>query len=162
MMRRGREVFHAGQACEGLYMVLEGGVKSYARLVQGQEKVIEVVGEGACVAEALVFSEDAHGVHARALSDAHILLVPRRRRPREIEHSPGLAVRLLAGVARQLNGLLRDIEAVTLHSGRAKGRGLFDAGLGAGAGRDRVAASQQGHDRVAAVGHAGALFPHPA
>jgi CRP-like cAMP-binding protein len=114
---RGREVFQDGQACEGLYMVLDGRVKLYARSAQGQEKVIEVVGEGGCVAEALMFSEDAHGVHARALSDARILLVPRQALLQEIEHNPGLAVRLLKGVARQLNGLLRDIEAVTLHSG---------------------------------------------
>lgn len=114
---RGGEVFQAGQACEGLYMVLDGRVKLYARSAQGQEKVIEVVGEGGCVAQALVFSDEAQGVHARALSDTRILLVPRQALLQEIEHNPGLAVRLLKGVARQLNGLLRDIEAVTLHSG---------------------------------------------
>jgi CRP-like cAMP-binding protein len=116
-LSRGGEVFQAGQICEGLYVVLDGRVKLYARSAQGHEKVIEVVGEGGCVAEALMFSDDIHGVHARALSDTRILLVPRQALLQEIEHNPGLAVRLLKGVARQLNGLLRDIEAVTLHSG---------------------------------------------
>jgi CRP-like cAMP-binding protein len=116
-LARGSELFQAGQACEGLYLVVDGQVKLYAKAPNGHEKVIEVVGEGGCVAEALMFSEGEHSMHASVLADTQILLVPREVLVSEIEHNPGLAMRMLTGIARQLNGLLRDIEAVTLHSG---------------------------------------------
>jgi CRP-like cAMP-binding protein len=35
----------------------------------------------------------------------------------EIERSPGLAVRMLTGMSHRLQDLMREIEAVTLHSG---------------------------------------------
>jgi CRP-like cAMP-binding protein len=114
---RGDELFHAGQACDGLHLVIDGQVKLFAKAPNGHEKVIEVIGAGGCVAEALMFSDVAHTVHASVLADTDILVVPKQVLVQEIEHNPGLAMRLLTGMSRRLNGLMREIEAVTLHSG---------------------------------------------
>lgn len=114
---RGDEIFHAGQACEGMHLVLDGQVKLFAKAPNGHEKVIEVVGAGGCVSEALMFSDVAHSVNASVLSDADILVVPKAVLLQEIEHDPALAMRMLTGLSRRLNGLMREIEAVTLHSG---------------------------------------------
>lgn len=114
---RGEDLFQAGQACEGLYFVVDGLIKLYAKAGNGQEKVLEVIGPGTCVCEALVFGETAHGVHAGALMDAFLLFVPRSALEAELERNAGLAIRLLKGLSRRMNGLLKDIEAVTLHSG---------------------------------------------
>ena len=114
---RGSELFQAGQACEGLYLIVDGQVKLYAKAPNGHEKVIEVVGKGGCVAGALMFSKGEHSMHASVLADTHILLMPREVLVSEIGHNPGLAMRMLTGISWQINGLLRDIEAVTLHSG---------------------------------------------
>jgi len=40
---RGATLFEAGQPTEGLYIVLSGQIKLFARADNGQEKVIEVV-----------------------------------------------------------------------------------------------------------------------
>jgi CRP-like cAMP-binding protein len=114
---RGEELFQAGQPCDGLYFVMDGQVKLYAKSAMGQEKVIEVVGPGEAVSEALVFSDGAHSVHASILADALLLMLPRDILVKEIERDTGLAMRMLAGLSRRLVGMVRDIEAVTLHSG---------------------------------------------
>lgn len=116
-LSRGDELFRAGQPCEALHLVVDGQVKVYAKAANGHEKVIEVVGPGACVAEALMFSEAAYSFNASVLADTDILVVPQATLVQEIEHNPVLAMRLLAGLSRRLNGLMREIEAVTLHSG---------------------------------------------
>ncbi|MDO8771675.1 MAG: Crp/Fnr family transcriptional regulator [Burkholderiaceae bacterium] len=114
---RGGELFEAGQACDGLYLVMDGQVKLYAKAANGHEKVIEVVGAGGSVAEARLFSDVAQSVNARVLSDAQILVIPKEVLVRAITQNPGFAMRMLTELARRLNGLVHDIEAVTLHSG---------------------------------------------
>lgn len=116
-LSRGEELFHAGQACEGLYLVMDGMIKLYAKASSGHEKVIEVIGAGGCVSEALMFSDGSHTVNASVLFDVQLLVVPKEVLVQEIEHNAGLAMRMLTGLSRRLNGLVRDIEAVTLHSG---------------------------------------------
>lgn len=116
-LSRGEELFHAGQSCEGLYLVIDGLIKLYAKVPSGHEKVIEVIGAGGCVSESLMFSEGAHSVNASVLFDVQLLVVPKDVLVHEIEHNAGLAMRMLTGLSRRMNGLVKDIEAVTLHSG---------------------------------------------
>ncbi len=116
-LSRGDELFEAGEVCDGLYLVMEGQVKLYAKAANGHEKVIEVVGAGGSVAEARLFSDVAQSVNARVLSEAQILVVPKEVLVRAITQNPGLAMRMLTELARRLNSLVHDIEAVTLHSG---------------------------------------------
>src|SRR5690606_35985340 len=52
---RGEALFSAGQPCEGLYLVVAGLVRLYAKGASGQEKVIEVISAGGCVSEATMF-----------------------------------------------------------------------------------------------------------
>ncbi|MFT3856497.1 MAG: Crp/Fnr family transcriptional regulator [Aquabacterium sp.] len=114
---RGEDLFRAGQPCEGLYVLVEGLVKLYAKGPGGQEKVIEVIPAGGCVCEALMFSDVQHDMNASVLMDAQLLVVPRDVLVQEIEHNAGLAMRMLTGLSRRFNSLVKDIEAVTLHSG---------------------------------------------
>ncbi len=114
---RGSDLFEAGQPCEGLYLIIEGQVKLFAKAGSGHQKVIEVVGPGECVSEALTFSDEAHSVNASVLFDAQILVIPKELLLQELEHNAGLAMRLLTDMSRRFNGLVRDIQAVTLHSG---------------------------------------------
>lgn len=116
-LARGEDLFEAGQVCEGLYLVIDGQLKLFAKAANGHEKVIEVIESGGSVSEALVFSDSVQSVNARVLSDAQILLIPKDVLVQAIAQDPGLAMRMLSGLARRLNGLVRDIEAVTLHSG---------------------------------------------
>lgn len=116
-LQRGTEIFAAGDECEGLYLVVDGLVKLYARGPQGQEKIIEVVGEGGCVTEALLFNDQPYNVNAAALSDVQLVEVPREVLMMELNRNPELALRFITDLSRRFTGLVRDIEALTLHSG---------------------------------------------
>lgn len=121
---RGDELFHSGEVSEGLYVVTRGQIKVYARADNGQEKVIEVVSAPACMGGSLLLADAVgqggavmrHVSHASALTEAHLLLLPRAELLAELQAEPKLAVRLLAEVSGRLNRLVRDIEAVTLHT----------------------------------------------
>ena len=74
---RGTEIFAAGDDCEGLSLVVDGLVKLYAKGSNGHEKVIEVVAEGGCVTEALLFNDRPHSVNASALVDVQMVEIPK-------------------------------------------------------------------------------------
>jgi CRP-like cAMP-binding protein len=121
---RGDELFRSGEVSEGLYVLTKGQIKVYARADNGQEKVIEVVSAPACLGGSLLLADVTgqggavmrHVSHASALTEAHLLLLPRAQLLAELQADPRLAVRLLAEVSGRLNRLVRDIEAVTLHT----------------------------------------------
>lgn len=123
-LARGEALFRSGDLSQGLYAVLKGQIKVYARADNGQEKVIEVVSAPACLGGSLILADVAgqgstvirHVSHASALSEAQVLLLPRSVLLAELQADPSLAVRLLAEVSGRFNRLVRDIEAVTLHS----------------------------------------------
>jgi len=126
---RNHAVFQRGQVCEGLYLLLEGQVKVYARVEKGaepspegavgdrgHEKVIEVVMAPGCLGEAMLGGEAIHSVNASTLTDGVLLLLPREAVMRELRGGPELAIRLLADVSGRVNRLVHDIEALTLRS----------------------------------------------
>jgi len=97
-LARGDILFKAGEPAEGMYALVKGQIKVFARADNGQEKVIEVVTAPACVGESLLCTEG-------------------RGQLRAVEHvSHAAALSLLADVSGRLNSLVRDIEAVTLQT----------------------------------------------
>lgn len=116
-LQRGNEIFAAGDACDSLYLVVEGMVKLYAKGPHGHEKVLEVVEAGGWVSEALLFNDSPHSVHASALCDLQLLEVPRVVLVTEMDRNPQLALRIIRDLSRRFTALIRDIEALTLHSG---------------------------------------------
>ncbi len=114
---RGDELFHAGDPCEGLYLVVEGQVKLFAQAAPGHEKVIEVFNARDWVVEAMTFGDSSHAVNAAALCESTLLMLPKGVLLHELSGNPALALRMLTEVSRRLHGLMKDIEAVTLHSG---------------------------------------------
>jgi len=102
---RGATLFEAGQPTEGLYIVLSGQIKLFARADNGQEKVIEVVPQHGHLGESIVFDQAVHVACARALTEAAVLRVPAAVVLDELARDPGLAARMLAGLSRRLNDI---------------------------------------------------------
>lgn len=113
---RGGMLFEAQEPSEGLYVVLAGQVKLFVRADNGQEKVIEVVRQHGHLGESIVFDHARHVTNARALSETTVVLVPAEVLLRELSQDPALATHMLMGLARRLNAMIRDIEALTLRS----------------------------------------------
>ena len=106
-----------GDPCTGLHVVVYGQVKLAFTSPQGVEKVVEIVRPGQSFGEALMFLDKPYVVFAQALADSMLLHVAKHAVFEELGPSP-FARRMIAGLARRLHGLVRDVEAYTLRSGQ--------------------------------------------
>jgi CRP-like cAMP-binding protein len=116
-LARGQPVFHIGDPCEEFHLTVLGQVRLFLISPGGQEKVIDIIGPGGTFAEALMFSGRPYMVNAEAVVDTLLVTIHKQAVLAEIAHDPRFALRMLAGVSRRLHGLVRDVEAYTLHSG---------------------------------------------
>ena len=116
-MERGTLVFRTGEPCQEFHVTVLGQVKLFAIAPNGTEKVIELCGPGHSFAEAVMFMDMPYMISAQTLTDSLILTVGKAAVLGEIAANPDFSLRMLAGLARRLHGLVKDVEAYTLHSG---------------------------------------------
>jgi CRP-like cAMP-binding protein len=114
---RGEIVFQKGDPCEGFHVVVYGQIKLSFVTPQGGEKVAEIISQGFSFGEALMFMNKPYIVMAQALADTLLLHVSKEVVFSSIEHHPGLARRMLAGLSRRVHALMNDVESYTLQSG---------------------------------------------
>src|SRR4051812_14414295 len=72
---RGETIFRRGDPCTGFHIVVYGQVKLAFVSLQGDEKVIEIIGPGHSFGEALMFMEKPYIVSAQTLADSLLLHV---------------------------------------------------------------------------------------
>jgi CRP-like cAMP-binding protein len=113
---RGTMVFRRGDPCNGFHTVIYGQIKLSFTSVQGDEKVVEIIGPGQSFGEALMFMEKPYIVNAQAVADSMLLHISKTAVFDELEHNPKFARRMLAGLSRRLHGLISDVEAYSLRS----------------------------------------------
>jgi CRP-like cAMP-binding protein len=113
---RGRILFRRGDACVGFHLVVFGQVKLAVGSAAGAEKVIDILGPGRSFGEAVMFSGNPYPVTATTLGDALLLHVGKEPLFAELDRDPQLARRMLAGLSMRLHMLVKDVEAMTLHS----------------------------------------------
>ena len=116
-MERGKLVFRTGEPCQEFHVTVLGQVKLFAIAPNGTEKVIELCGPGHSFAEAVMFMDMPYMISAQTLTDSLILTVGKAAVLGEIAANPDFSLRMLARLARRLHGLVKDVEAYTLHSG---------------------------------------------
>lgn len=113
---RGKFLFQRGDACGGFHIVAYGQVKLVVSTAAGAEKVVEILGPGRSFGEAFVFTDRPYLVSAATLCDSMLLHVGKETLYAELERDPRLARRMLAGLSVRLHMLVKDVEALTLHS----------------------------------------------
>jgi CRP-like cAMP-binding protein len=116
-LSRGDMVFRMGEPCNEFYVVVTGQVKLIVLSPAGQEKVLELVGPGQSFGEAIMFADRPYILGAQSLADTLLLMVSKQAVLAEIERDHRFAMRMLAGLSRRMHGLIRDVEAYSLHSG---------------------------------------------
>ena len=132
---RARLLFQRGDPCNGFHLVVFGQVKLVVSTSAGAEKVVEIFGPGMTFGEALMFTDRPYPVSAVTLSDSLLLHVNKETLYRELERDPRLARRMLAGLSWRLHMLVKDVEALTLHSATQRVIGylaLLEEGAGSG------------------------------
>ena len=118
--QRGTMLFRRGEPCLGFHAILYGQVKLSLHAPNGTEKVLQVMGAGQTFGEAVMFLDKPYMVEAQTLLDSKLLLVPRDVVFAAIDEDSGFARRMLAGLSARLHGLVSDLEAFALHSGRER------------------------------------------
>ena len=116
-LERSKPVFRVGEPCEEFYVVVLGQVKLFVISPTGVEKVIELCGPGRSFAEAVMFLDAPYSVSSQTLSDTLLLRIDKTAVLREIQNDWRFSMRMMAGLSRRLHGLIKDVEAYSLHSG---------------------------------------------
>jgi CRP-like cAMP-binding protein len=129
---KGQSIVQCGDPCTGFHVVVYGQVKLAFTSPQGVEKVVEIIRPGQSFGEALMFLDMPYVVFAQALADSMLLHVAKHAVFEELGPNP-FARRMIAGLARRLHGLVRDVEAYTLRSGQERIIGYLLAELPEGA-----------------------------
>jgi CRP-like cAMP-binding protein len=125
---KGQSIVQVGDPCTGFHLVVYGQVKLAFTSPQGVEKVVEIIRPGQSFGEALMLLDKPYVVFAQALSDSMLLHVAKQAVFEELGPNP-FARRMIAGLARRLHGLVRDVEAYTLRSGEERFIGYLLAEL---------------------------------
>lgn len=116
-LERGQMLFTAGQPCEAFHLLVLGQIKLFAISPQGAEKIIELCAPGYSFGEAVMFLNKPYVISAQALADSLVLSVSKEAVLAEVQQNPDFALRMLAGLSQRLHGLIKDVQAYTLHSG---------------------------------------------
>ena len=116
-VHRGQVLFDKGDLCESFHLVVYGQVKLALISPRGAEKVIQIIDPGGTFGEALMFLERPYIVYAQALTDSLLLNIHKTVVFEEIERNPRFVRKMIAGLCQRLHGLVRDVEAYSLHCG---------------------------------------------
>jgi len=122
---RGQQLYRSGERCPGLYLLVNGRVMLSIGAPRGASKVIELIGPGGHIGLAAAVLGVPETVTAQTLADSSLLLIPCEALLDCAADNPGFALQLVAELSRQVCGLISDIEAFSLHSGRERVAGYL-------------------------------------
>ena len=114
---RSEVLFRRGDAAMGFHIIVFGQVKLAFTSPRGDEKVVDLIGQGGSFGEAVMFMERPHVVTAQTLSDSLLLYIAREIVFEELERDPRFVRRIIAGLSSRLHRLMSDLESDSLHSG---------------------------------------------
>lgn len=117
---KGEVLFHRGDPCHGIHLLLAGQVKLAFTSAEGQEKVIEIIRPGQTFGEAVMFMEKPYLVMAQALAECSLLHVSQNVIFEEMGRDPLFCRRIIAGLSQRLHHLIADVETYSLRSGRER------------------------------------------
>lgn len=118
-------LFHAGDNCKGMYLVVFGQFKRVFTSFVGAEKVVEVIQQGESFGEAIMLAEKKHITSAYALQDSLVLYVPTAAILAELNNDPKLTARMIILLAKQNVRFMNDIESNALQSATQRIIGYF-------------------------------------
>ena len=119
-------LFHAGDNCKGMYLVVFGQFKRVFTSFVGAEKVVEIIQQGESFGEAIMLAEKKnHITSAYALQDSLVLHVPTAAILAELNNDPKLTARMIIVLAKQNVRFMNDIESYALQSATQRIIGYF-------------------------------------
>lgn len=115
-LKRNAVLFREGDLPAGFYAVVYGQIKLAKSNAGGAERTVDIIGPGKSFAEPMMFLGKPYIVSAVALADTLVLQVDARAVFDEIERHPGFARRVISGLARRVEVLVRELDTYALGS----------------------------------------------
>lgn len=115
-LEKGEILFRKGTPALGFYVVVFGQIKLSITSLQGNEKVVEIIGPRQSFGEAAMFLSRAYPVTSEALSDTLALYVLRETMDKLLTTYPTFAHSMLAGLSSRLHSLVHDVESYSMRS----------------------------------------------
>ncbi|MFY9326947.1 MAG: Crp/Fnr family transcriptional regulator [Georgfuchsia sp.] len=113
---KGETLFRRDDPSDGFYVVIFGQIKLVIGSAQGNEKVVEIIGQQQSFGEAMMFLDRCYPVTAVALADSLLLHVARSDVDHLLTSDPSFARGMLAGLSLRLHSLVKDVESYTMRS----------------------------------------------
>ena len=120
-MVEGESLFLQGDDATSFYLVLSGRIKLFRVSPEGNEKVVEIMEDGATFAEALMFMDEPHyPVTATALSPSRVIGINCRDFKSMLRESIDTCFLLLGKMSFRLRGLIHEIDTLSLDTGTVR------------------------------------------
>ena len=119
-LKRGARLFRKGDPATGMYVVVFGEIHLIATTPARGARLTGVVGPGQSFGEPVMFLERPAVVDAQAATDALVLHLPASLVFDEIERNPRFARRMIAGLSRRVEALVRELDRHASGTGRAR------------------------------------------
>ena len=116
----GRVLFHEGEKCQGMYLILDGRVRVFKTSPSGREITLAVETAPSPVAEVPLFDGGAYPASVAALEPVTAAFICTGDFQRVCREHPEVSLKMLAAAGRRLRQLVSLIELVTFGSVRQR------------------------------------------
>jgi CRP/FNR family transcriptional regulator len=126
-------LFWEGEACAGIFLIMEGSVKIFKMSAGGREMMLSLESAPSTVAELPLFDGGPYPASVRAVEPVTALFINKSDFQNVCRQYPDVALKILAVVGRRLRHLVGVVEAMTFGSVTQRlARLLLDASKQAG------------------------------
>ena len=113
-MMKGNIIFSEGDEGNGFYIVVKGRVKVFKVSPEGKEHILHIVGPGETFGQVAVYAGRSFPASSSAITNIHLLFIPRTAFVELIAHNPSLAMSMLAVLSLRLREFTVQIENLSL------------------------------------------------
>ncbi|MDY6791493.1 MAG: Crp/Fnr family transcriptional regulator [Thermodesulfobacteriota bacterium] len=111
---KGKIIFSEGDEGNGFYIVVKGRVKVFKVSPEGKEHILHIVGPGETFGQVAVYAGRSFPASSEAISQSHLLFIPRVAFVGLIADNPSLAMSMLAVLSLRLREFTIQIENLSL------------------------------------------------
>ncbi|WP_041673272.1 Crp/Fnr family transcriptional regulator [Sulfuricella denitrificans] len=115
-LNTGQTIFSQGEPCHHFYLVQRGMIKLYRLSVDGTEKVMDLAAPKQLFAEAVMFA-GTYPLHAAAIEPSTVFAFDCKNFMTLLKDNNALCFSLMTSMSHCLNGMINEIDRLTLHSG---------------------------------------------
>jgi CRP-like cAMP-binding protein len=122
---KGKLLFMQNEPVSRLYVVLNGWVKVFNGLENGNEAILQIVGAGDTLLESAVFLDTPTPVNAQVIAEARILSIPAPVIRQRLKSSNSLALSMLNNISLKTQHLVQQIEQTRLKTAQERVGGFL-------------------------------------